>query len=646
MLFSLLTLSWGCNDDKFLDRKPTNVLLDDQVWEDEGLVLSVLADLYGRFPDRTTDPASGIPSVTGQTIRNWQEYANFNEAFISAFGDYGRHRNQEYDYIYPGMIVRMNNNNVEVTYWDYAYIRDLNLFMQKLEAATELDAEAKERFMAEARFLRAAVYFEEVKRVGGVPLVLEPMTYDYSGDPAYLQKPRAKEHEIYDFVINELEEIKSILPDEPNTKSRATKAAALAMKTRAALYAASIAKYGTTTPQVSLPGGEVGIPAGMANAYYQTALTSAQEIINSGQYALYAKKPDLGDNFASIFYDKNNNPEVIFAQDFKTKSGSVHNFTIANQPRYQAEEQEGGRINPSLNLVQSFEKLDNTFAPLATTDAAGNPIYYDTITDIFAGRDARLWGTVILPGTQFKGKEVDIWAGYMLADGSIITADQFGGKKTLPGQAAEEQVVGFSGPIDNLEFSAQSGFYIRKYLDPQPGSGQRGVQSDVWWIRYRYAEVLLNAAEAAFELGQPAQAAEYMSQVRARAGLTTPLAAGDITFDRIVHERQVEFAFEGHQLWDMKRWRLAHIVWNGATMDVNSLKTNIGDAEKPNTMPFGLWPYKVHNPGSPTHGKWVFREVKPSQVTNADRWRFGNYYSRINDDIINNNPLIVRNPNQ
>ena len=93
----------------------------------------------------------------------------------------------------------------------------------------------------------------------------------------------------------------------------------------------------------------------------------------------------------------------------------------------------------------------------------------------------------------------------------------------------------------------------------------------------------------------------------------------------------------------MKRWRLAHVVWNGVTTD---LTTNPGKATEPSTRPFGLWPYKVYNPGSPTDGKWVFRKIVPSQVTNADRFRLGNYYSRINDDIINNNPLLVRNPNQ
>src|SRR5690606_41513719 len=136
------------------------------------------------------------------------------------------------------------------------------------------------------------------------------------------------------------------LPSDVDTKSRATKAAALAMESRAALYAASIAKYGSTTPQVSLPGGEVGIPSSKANSYYQTALTAAQEIINgeAGNYSLYMKKPDLADNFASIFYDKIGNNEAIFVEDYKLQSGKVHGFTISNQPRYGAEEEEGGRI--------------------------------------------------------------------------------------------------------------------------------------------------------------------------------------------------------------------------------------------------------------------------------------------------------------
>ena len=615
-LLALLAVCGGCNDEDFLNREPRNVLLNEQIFSNEQLTLSAMADLYDRFPDF-------------QRTDRWYEFTNFDEAFASNSGDYFRHQNQEYNY-------------ESWNYWDYGYLRDLNLFIQQCSQATALAPAVRDRYLAEARFIRAGVYFELVKRMGGVPLILDPLTYDFSGDATSLRNPRKKESEIYDFIISEMEAIQSVLPSDPSIKGRATKAAALAMETRAALYAGSIARYGVNTPQVSLPGGEVGIPADRATGYYQTALKAAQAITG---YSLYQKNPtNLADNFANLFLDKANNPEVIFVYDYKLKSGKIVGWTLDNSPLTSAEEgTNGGRLNPSLNLVQSFEKLDNTFAPLPINDAAGNPIYYSSPADLFAGRDARLAGTVLYPGTSFKGKSVDIWAGYQLGNGSVITADKPGGQKTLPGGTTPVAVIGRDGPIDGLEYTAQSGFYVRKYMDPTVGSAQIGTQSEVWWVRYRYAEVLLNAAEAAFELGQKGVAIDYLNQVRARAGLTTPLTTTDLTFDRIVHERKVELAFEGHELWDYKRWRLAHVVWNGASTE---LTKNPGKADEPSTRVFGLWPYKVYDPGQSNDGKWLFRQVLPSRVTNAHRFRLGNYYSFINDEIRTNNPLIVRNPNQ
>lgn len=625
-IFILLTMAVfavGCtSDQEFLDREPTNILTEDQIFSDPELPVSILADLYNRYYDFAVLP-------------DWWTVGDFNQAFYSNQGDYWRFQNPERGYGDWGT-------------WDYGYIRHMNLFIERLEASEALDEEDRNALIAETRFLRASYYFTLVKRMGGVPLITESLEYDFSGDPTYLQTPRSTEAEIYDFVIEEAEAIKDMLPADANRKSRATKGAALAMQSRAALYAGSIAKYGSRTPNVSLPGGEVGIPASRAEGYYETALEAAQAIINgeAGAYSLYMKKPDLSENFASIFYDKQNNPEAIFVEDYMLQSGKVHDFTIANQPRYGAEEEEGGRINPALNLVQAFETLEGECKPLPIRDASGNFIKYEEPEDLFAGRDARLQGTVIVPGSTFKGREVDIMAGILLPNGEIVSGDSRGQQKEFPGSDGQEQVVGFDGPVDGLEHTAQTGFYLRKYLDPKAGSGQRGVQSDVWFIRYRYAEVLLNAAEAAFELGQTTIAADYMNQVRSRAGITTELTPADITFERIAHERYVEFAFEGLYFFDLKRWRLAHIVLDGTDMSEDEVVEDVCDPTDKSTQPFGLWPYKIHNPGSEDHGDWVYDIVLPSRVTGAYRFRLGNYYSEIGQDILNNNPLIVRNPNQ
>ena len=631
----------GCKkDSEFLDVPPIQIIPNDIAFSDPALVLSILGDLYNRQIDFSSLDGYQRPySDDGEP--GWRTMSDFSESFPSENGSY--------------FIVQRTGWGYDEWQLDwtraYTYIRELNLFLQRDSAATELNVNDKIRFSAEARFLRANFYFEMVKRFGGVPLITAPLTFDATaGKAGESQVARSKESEIYDFIINEAEAIKDQLPTDVNEKSRATKAAALAMKSRAALYAGSIAKYGAGTPAVSLPGGEVGIPASKANDYYTIALAAANDIINgsAGSYQLYKVLPDLSDNFAAIFLDKSSvNQEAILVEDFKAGAGKVHNFTVNDQP-YSISDEGGdaGRVNPSLNLVEAFEKLDNTYAPIPTKDGSNNPIYYTNQQDIFAGRDARLAGTVLLPNGAFKGKHVDIWAGYQLADGSILTSDEAGQLKPLPGTTNPVQVVGKDGPINGLEFRAQSGFYIRKYLDPTVGSGRRGRGSDVAFIRYRLAEVLLNAAEAAFELGQPGVAAGFINQVRSRAGLIIPLTAGQITFDRIVHERRVELAFEGHILFDYKRWRIATAVWDGAPTTLTDLLGNIGKATKRSTQPWGLWSYKLYNPASPNNGKWIFREVLPGLVTGSNRFQLGNYYSFINDNIRASNPKIVRQPNQ
>ncbi|MEO6916629.1 MAG: RagB/SusD family nutrient uptake outer membrane protein [Chitinophagaceae bacterium] len=624
---SVLLALGGCKkDDNFLNIPPIQIIPTETAFSDPALVLSILGDLYNRYLDFSS------------LDNGWGSFADFSESFPSENGSAGIVQRTGWDYGSWGT-------------WDYGYIRELNLFIQRDSAATLLAAGDKSRFLAEARFLRASYYFELVKRMGGVPLITVPLTFDIGkGDVNSLLYPRAKESDIYDFIISEAEAIKAQLPVDGNEKSRATRAAALAMECRAALYAGSIAKYNVTTPQVTLPGGEVGIPASMATGYYAIALRAAQEIISgsAGNYQLYKVLPDLSDNFAAIFLDKSSvNQEAIFIEDFKAGAGKVHGFTTNDQP-YSISDEGGdaGRLNPSLNFVEAFEKLNGTYAPLPTTDAMGNPIFYDNQQDIFAGRDARLAGTVFIPNALFKGKRVDIWAGYQLADGTIFSSDEAAQLKTLPGKTAPEQVVGKDGPVNGLEFRTQSGFYIRKWIDPTVGSGRRGRGSDVAFIRYRFSEVLLNAAEAAFEMGQTALAITYINQVRARAGLIIPLDATTLTFDKIVHERRMELAFEGHTLYDMKRWRLAHIIWDGVQMNVTDLVSNIGSATKRRTQPFGLWPYKLYNPGSPNNGKWLFKEVKPSRVTGSNRFLLGNYYSTIGNNVLSANPKIVKQPNQ
>lgn len=625
-LLLLITISGCKKDSEFLDVQPFNLLTNQQSFSDPAQVLTIVADLYNRVVDITA-------------FKNgWESFIDPGEAIASTNNIHATSSRNGWGFN-------------EWSIWDYGYLREINLFIERAQAATTLSAADQKRFVAEGRFLRAVYYFELVKRMGGVPLITKSLTYDYSGDATNLQSPRAKESEVYDYIISELEAIKNDLPTAAGIKDRASKGTALAVEARAALYAGSTAKYGVTLPSVSLPGGEVGIPASMATGYYTKALTAAKEIISgsAGAYALYNKFPtNKSQNFANLFVDnadKAGNPEIIWMEDYKVRSGKTHGFTIQNQPIFGGEEVEGGRVDPSLNFVQTFEKLDNTFEALPIKDGAGNPVYYDDPLQLFANRDARLAGTVTLPGSYGRNRPVDIFAGLLLGNGSIVSGSTLGALATVNGTPGVK-VVGSDGPLNGGEYSAQSGFYLRKFVDPAVGAGSRGTGSEVPWIRYRYAEVLLNAGEAAFELGNTTEAVGYINQVRTRAGFPTPLTAAQLTFDRIVNERRVELAFEGHYIYDRKRWRIAHIVLDGVAMSEADLLSNIGSATKRNTQAYSLWPYKVYNPGGANNNKWTFRIQRNSNITGANRFQLGNYYSEISTGILANNPKLVKQPNQ
>ena len=627
LFIAIIPLQWSCNDKAYMDVTPETILTADQVFSDEAVVKSVLADLYDRMP-------------TGVFIDNQWDMANYNEA-MNSNGDYWRQNFTNYSF---------DNYNLD-WYGTYKYIRDINLFSERLKATTQLSEAIKASYVGEVRFLQANIYFELVKRYGGVPLITHSIDYVLGTPADGIQVPRSKESEVYDFVIAQMDSAKNELTNDPNNKVRATKAAALALQARAAIYAASIAKYNKAlTPTVAtIPdNGEVGMNGATATKYYQKALEATQAIIADGKYSLYTKKnPAYEDNFANAFLDKTSS-EVILARDYILKY-KTEGYTNANQPFSQSEDNgDGGQLCPGYNLVNAFEKLDNTFTKLPIA-SGGTPVYYTNSTDLFAGYDGRLGGTVLLPGTTFKGAKLDIWAG--IWDKSLNKfvsgndpANPFIKYPDTDLNAPFVQVIGKDGPKDNFNHAAVTGFLVRKYLDPTTHSGQRGVRSDVWWIRFRYAEVLLIAAEASFELGDPTTAATYMNQVRARAGFQTPLIAGDVTLGRIVHENKVEFAFEDHQYWDLRRWRIAHKIFDGSNISVTDLKSTQYDA--PDDKVFSLWPYKVYNPGGADNGKFFFVEHASPNLGTGHNFQLGNYYCKIGDDIIAQNPKLTKNPNQ
>lgn len=615
-LFALMGIS-SCKDD-FLEREPVSIVRDEDLWKDPKLITGLLANFYNRMP---TDLG-----LTDQAGSQWRNMANYDDAMWSG------NSNEEW----RNNIINYDRSSWR--YYDYGLIRDINLSLEgvdKFSSASLTEAQQKQ-VKAELRFLRAYIYFELVKRMGGVPLVTEQLVYQFDQEVGYLQVPRAKEAEVYDFIASELDAIKEDIGNQGST-GRANRYTCMALKSRAMLYAATIAKYNALiTPTVTTANGEVGIPAGRANEYFQKSLDASKEVL-AGPYSLYRANPNLGENFYEAVVKKTNNPEVIFVRDFLVSKSKKHYFSYDNIARGIREDNLGSSsVTPSLNLVESFDYLNGASGEIQTRNTNNTDfIYYNNLTDIFANKDARMYGTVIYPGAPFKGLSVTMQAGVMTWNPSTNTYNVIEGSDLSSSYTDGKPLVAASGPHRSIMEVTNTGFYLRKYIDANGGSATRGTQSDTWWIWFRLGEIYLNAAEAAYELGGPnvASAVSYINAIRERAGFgATSFNIATLTLDKIRRERRSELAFEDHRLWDLKRWRIADQIWNG-------------NPSSPNAMVYALYPYRVVHPTDATkNGKYVFVKMLAPRFRSPRLFQIFNYYSSFDQGVLNANPKLVPNP--
>jgi hypothetical protein len=389
---------------------------------------------------------------------------------------------------------------------------------------------------------------------------------------------------------------------------------------------------------ITLPGGEVGIPEERAEGYYQKSLDASRELLESGAYSLYRGNPDPARNFYEAITKKTGNPEVILAIDYDAAQGRSHRFTMEIIPPSHrvdvADVSGGGALSPSLQLVEAFDYLDGSSGELrgvgdGTPAGQANWIFYDRPEDIFAGKDPRLWGTIIYPGASVGGTPVEMQAGVYAWNASEGRYDRVEGTR---GSVYDDGglLTGVDGPARTENFVSATGFYLRKYFDEAPAAATSATGSDMWWIWFRLGETYLNAAEAAYELGLEPEALGYVNTLRERAGFG-PNSLKSITMEEIRNERRVELAFEDHRVWDVKRWRIAHELWDGRK-------------DSPTANVHALFPYRIVRPGDPHDGKYVFDEFPAPRQTAPRYWRMGNYYSQIPQSVLDNNPKIVKNP--
>ena len=603
ILFFSLLLFTSCKG--FLDQESDTIFTDDEVFTDASMTKSVLAGFYN-------------------SVDYGPNFENFS-SFSSTEGTWG-----ELD---EASCFQTNNSVSYSTYlwrlYPYAFIRNLNQFLQSVRSTKKLTSAEKKSYEYETRFLRAWTYFYMARGLGGMPIVGDEV-YSVDENLSSMQLARSTEAGIYDYVISECDSCVMYLGDTGGTnQAHASKYAALTLKARAAITAGSIAKYNNLiTPDIKTSGNEVGIPADKASYYYDIAAKTAKQIIDSKQFSLYQKYSDKSENFYRLFVDKNGNPEVIWAKDYSLPD--VHHAWSANSCATSVTGNGAcNEVTPLLNLVESYEYVNNRDGHLKLQDGNGNYIFYTNPGDLFKGKDPRLKGTVIKPGDSIDNKEVPYQAGqlYQKKRGSKwVWTTKSGAVGTYDDDG--DVITSVNGPrSSSSSYENTTGFNFRKSLDPS-AEGRTTSGSDVWFIRMRYAEVLLIYAEAELELGNEEEGLPYINAIRDRAGIQGLVS---YTLDDIEQERKVEFPLENQRYWDLKRWRRAHTEWDGQTEA---------------STQYGLFPYKVKDNRSSENGKWVFEKVKNNKMPNARVFEMRNYYNFLDNSWLGNNPKLVKNPYQ
>lgn len=392
-----------------------------------------------------------------------------------------------------------------LNYWGTAYsnLRKINTFFEKSENAPLLE-EQRKSMIGEVKFLRAYIYANLLWCYGGVPIITRVygLNEDYS-------IPRNSDEECVNFIISELKEAQEMLPaKQPATQTgRASGDACQALMARVLLYWASPLHNPSNNQQ-----------------RWADAAAAAEKLIDT--------RYTLQDDYEQLFMDDND--ELIFARQF-TQANSTNYCMVQGR----SGDSGHGYANPSQNMVNSYEmkatgklpciqQADGTYLPDPTSG-------YDPKKP-YDGRDPRFYASILYDGAMWQGRETETFKG---------------------GKDHREYTGGGTAWL-----ATETSYYMRKFVDesiPPTGSSNNPTNP---WVFFRYAEILLNYAEAMFELGDETTARKYVNMIRSRKSVQMPeiTETGDALKKRIQQERRVELAFEHHRFFDVRRWKIADVT--------------------------------------------------------------------------------------
>jgi hypothetical protein len=520
----------ACKESTFLDNKADTALTENVVFSDSIQTLRFLTRIYEDAGFSFNKSGSYITEHATDDGEPQALQTSTSPSFIMANG-------------------LINPTTLNIGYWSLPYqnIRRVNLLLSKLPDAPFSEG-MKRRMAGEARFLRAWYYHFLLKYFGGVP-ILEDRLFAITDQ---IDLPRNSFSDCVEYLVKELDEAEQMLP-KPGIGNaaenyadidfgRATSGGCQALKSRILLMAASPLFNGgalTTSPDLA---SIVSYPSYGVDKW-QRAADAAQKLITTGMYSLVEDNETRpGNGFYQVFLTRNN-PEYIFAYN-RAPNREMESY-------YNPPSRGGSRgTMPTQNLVDAFPMKDGKF-PVKNNVAPsiGEPskYAYSLNPNPYLNLDPRFYFTVIHNGANYflnsSNNQQPVY--------SYLNAPTDGYNTT-------------NGPN-------YTGYYARKFCDENV-SGNSSFNTNRGWPLIRYAEVLLNYAEAITEAGKPELAYDAIKMIRKRAGIEPGtdnmygLKAGMGVAEMrelVRNERRIELAFEDQRWFDLRRWKLGVAHLNG-----------------------------------------------------------------------------------
>jgi len=578
----LLFAATSCTD--VLDQQPVNTFNQDVVFSDINVVKSYLGKCYDRLGgiQNSTTMGSDNNGILGMR-EDLLSDATDQTLCIHRPANYGNLKGT----LSPDQLGYFANTGYAgFLRWEHIYsnIQNINTIIANIDAVkvtTSTDEDLKKRLKGEAYFLRAYEYATLLMNYGGVVLMDKPNTLTQD----FQTMTRSTIAQTKDFILADIASAITNLTGQTIEQGRATPAAAAALKSRVLLFCASTLTNGGYASQAGNP--LVSFPAGSQTALLQAARDASKAVMDGtyGAFSLVGSTADpvlpltsaqvktYSENYQAIFIQKGKwNSETIWGVQYPLTGGNVNNANIWFGP---CGYHNWGNNDPTEPAVRSFEMADGTpfvwdkYTPgdQYIRKATAAELTADPNRSPYNGREPRFYAIVLYHGAPWQARPSDV-VPYdplnQVQSGHFYLNDE----KTVRANGCDTR----QGLVEAWN-GTKTGYYLKKFLDPT--SAGQFYRNTTTWVEFRYAEILLNYAEACIELGGAdlQNGINALNLVRNRAGLPDRVTTDQATARGYIRqERAIEFFGEGHRYYDLRRWMLyGSVVQNVYEMKVKQM---------------------------------------------------------------------------